>query len=353
MEKTKEENKILNYTKKTLKILICLFTGLTLLFVSLCWLDHLNFYSLGLTYLPPIWLIIFIIPAIIACLIAGSRKLAGVTLIFYLVFLLLYGDFTLIKPSYKINEDKGKKISVLALNVQYYQHGIEKVVKGIKDMNADISLLSENTLDEEKEAYFKKEFELYDYYMGKKDAPAIISRYPIIEAKEVELPSHQASLFGPNKISEQNKNPHRSFIHAIIDVEGTALHAISIRFIAGRPESQKISHQLEWGNYLSKTHIEEVNFFKDYVEKLDGPVIFGGDLNAPPSSKPIKVLNKMATDAYMAKHFYGTLTFSVETTILRLDYIFFKNNAVPLKCEVLDYVVSDHYPLYGEFLLTD
>lgn len=356
MTKIKDKKDIKSYIIKIFKTPVYIFTGFSLLLLLLCWGDHLNIFSedspfFGFTYLSPLWLILFIIPSFTGSLLAGNKKLAGAAAVLYIIFFLCYGDIALIKPEYDIPEES-TKVSVLALNVQFYNHGLKKVIKAIKNIDADISLLSENVLSEEEIEYVKKEMAPQFFFMGKAESPALISKYPVIEWKEIELPSHQASLSGGNKLEEQHLNPHRSFVHAIIDLDGTLLHAISIRFIAGRPESQKISDQLEWGNYIAKTHVEEINFFKDYVSKLEGPVIFGGDLNAPPGSKPIKELNKIATDAYMVQHTYGNLTFSVETPILRLDYLYFMNNVVPLKTEVLyDVVVSDHYPVYGEFLI--
>ena len=46
-----------------------------------------------------------------------------------------------------------------------------------------------------------------------------------------------------------------------------------------------------------KTHHEEGRFFLDYLSRLKGPVVFGGDLNAPPSSKLIRRLSEVAQDA--------------------------------------------------------
>jgi len=282
----------------------------------------------------PFWLILFIIPCFIKSLLIGNKKLAFALIGIYIIYFCCYGDIALVKPKYDIPEYT-TKISVVALNVQYYNHGLKKVINRIKDIDADITLLSENVLSEDELEYVKKEISPQIFFMGKAGEPALISKYPVIECKEVELSSHQASLSGPNRVEEQSFNPHRSFIHAVIDINGTPLHAISIRFIAGRPASQKIKDQLEWGNYIAKTQVEEINFFKEYISKLDGPVIFGGDLNAPPGSRPIKELNKIATDAYMAHHIYGDLTFSVETPVLRLDYLYFMNNVIPLKTEVL------------------
>jgi len=357
MEKKKKINNVTYYTKKIFKTAAYFCTALSLIFLLFCWAGQINLFpqkSLfrGITYLPAFWLILFIIPSFIESLLTGNKKLAFVLIGLYIIYFLFYGDIAFIKPKYDIPE-KSTEISVMVLNVEFYNHGLEKVIKEIKDIDADISLLSENVLSQDELEYVKKEIYPRFFFTGKAGETALISKYPVIECKEVELPSHQASLSGPNSVENQSLKPYRSFIHAVIDPGDTRLHIISIRFIAGRPASQKIKDQLEWGNYIANTQAEEIDFFKDYIGKLEGPVIFGGDLNAPPGSRPIRELNKIATDAYMANHIYGNLTFSVETPVLRLDYLYFMGKVIPLKTEVLyDSVVSDHYPVYGEFLIT-
>ena len=100
-----------------------------------------------------------------------------------------------------------------------------------------------------------------------------------------------------------------------------------------------------------KTHHEEGRFFLDYLSRLRGPVIFGGDLNAPPSARLIQGLNQVAEDAYLATHWWGRPTFEVNRPLLRLDYLFGMNGAVPLESTRLHYQVSDHYPVLARFAL--
>jgi endonuclease/exonuclease/phosphatase (EEP) superfamily protein YafD len=67
-----------------------------------------------------------------------------------------------------------------------------------------------------------------------------------------------------------------------------------IVFDAGRPNSKSLNDQIAWGNYLVRKQEEEARFLISYLRKLDDPVIFGGDLNAPPNAK---VMDKLYSSA--------------------------------------------------------
>jgi endonuclease/exonuclease/phosphatase (EEP) superfamily protein YafD len=127
------------------------------------------------------------------------------------------------------------------------------------------------------------------------------------------------------------------------------VHVVSIRFIAGRPKNNTIEENLRWGKYLLATQMQEVEAFTAYVRGLRGPVIFGGDLNAPPLSKPMRKIQRMATDAYMANHFWGDYTFRTELPTMRLDYLFSMNNVIPIHARRPHLTVSDHFPVVADF----
>ncbi|MEQ8169020.1 MAG: endonuclease/exonuclease/phosphatase family protein [Candidatus Eremiobacterota bacterium] len=338
---------------KVLKTTVYFYSSAVLLFILLCSLDHLGLFSsssifFGLDCFQAPWLLIFIIPALCACLILKNKKLSIVIFTVYIIFFLFYGDISIAR--HHTAEKDSKKISVLALNVQYYHRGLDKVIKKIKDLNADITLLSENVLKEKELKYMTGELKPWYFFAGKPEETAIISKYPFIDCKEVEFPSFQASLWGGNTVESIKNNRHRSFVHCVINLHGKRLNIISVRFIAGRAAGNSAGEQIKWGQYILKTQMEEVEFFREYISKIDGPVVFGGDLNGPPGSKLIKELNKFAIDSYMAQNLYGKATFNTEFPFLRLDYIFCIN-LLPVKSDVLPDIVSDHFPLYSEFLI--
>ena len=211
----------------------------------------------------------------------------------------------------------------------YYDHGVMEVMNGILSLGADVALLSENDLPDTLFSLVQRKIAPMKLYMGHRNSTAILSRYPVAEFKEIELPSHEASLSGSNDINDLSRQPHRSFVHAILNVDGTFLHVISIRFIAGRPKNNTFEENFRWGKYLLATQMQEVDAFTAYLSKLQGPIIFGGDLNAPPLSKPMRKIQNMATDAYMANHIWGDYTFRTDSPRMRLDYLFCMNQVIP------------------------
>ncbi len=305
----------------------------------------------GVDYLPPWSLVVLVLPLVVACWALRQRRTALVLAATFLVLVILEEDLSWRRP--KLSPMQGASVlKVAALNVQFYLAGRKQVAEAIKSMDADVVLLSENLVPPEEVPELQALFAPLHYYAGRSEETAIVSRNALREVKEVELPSFQASLRRPNRLEDQPSHRHRSFVHAQLDVDGVLVHVISIRFIAGRPPSKRPGDQLAWGRYLVKTHHEEGRFFVDYLSRLRGPIVFGGDLNAPPSATLIQRLNGVAQDAYLATHWWGRPTFDLKLPLLRLDYLFGMNGAVPLEATRLPHRVSDHYPVWARFALS-
>lgn len=333
-------------------------TASALLFIILTWI--LVFHRLfeadskmtGLAFFPPYGFLLLIVPLVLIFLALGDKKSALFTVGAYLLFFLAYGDF-----SFNSSENRAQaavqsqnQFSVVALNVRYYSYGLDNVISAIKEMDADLYLLSENVITEVEKKKLEASIHPWFFHMGRQEGTAIISRYPVTEFKEIELPSKQASLSKSNRIKRQHLNPNRSFVHAVMDVNGTKVHGISIRFLAGRPAERSFSAAFRWAFYVLDAQMKELAFFLDYLEKLDGPVIFGGDLNATPSSIVLQKLSDIATDSYLEKHFWGGFTFWTQfPPYARLDYLFSMNGAIVEESRILDLVVSDHYPVFGRY----
>jgi endonuclease/exonuclease/phosphatase (EEP) superfamily protein YafD len=303
----------------------------------------------GVDYLPPWSLVALVLPsALLSCALRQWRlalALGGT----FLALLIFQDDVSWPRSASPV--PGAPVLKVVTLNVQYYRHGREFVADAVKSMDKDVALLSENDVPPADVPKLQALFAPLHFYSGRPQETAIVSRMPLRDVKEVELPSFQASLRRPNRLDVQSSHPHRSFLHAQLDLNGSIVHLISVRFIAGRPPSTRPADQLAWGRYLVKTHHDEGRFFVDYVSRLQGPVIFGGDLNAPPTSKLIRRLGDVAQDAYLATHWWGRPTYEVGRPLLRLDYLFGMNGAVALEATVLPQSPADHYPVWARFAL--
>jgi endonuclease/exonuclease/phosphatase (EEP) superfamily protein YafD len=304
----------------------------------------------GASYLPPSWLGALVVPIALACWIARARKVSFALVASYALGVLPHADFSL-RTGARKSDLSGGNLSVVALNVQYYSFGAEKVAQAIKKLGADVALLSENVLDAAEAEVVQRELYPSSFRMGKSGETAIASKHRILEFKEVELPTFQASLTGPSRLDQSQAGVHRSFSHAVIEVDGTPVNLISVRLIAGRAPASDPLSQISWGLYLMRSQNAEVEFLKSYLAQLKGPFVIGGDLNAPPSAPVVRALRELASDAYLATHHLGKATFRVRAPLLRIDYLFASTELVPVDSRRVDVEVSDHFPVFAEFQL--
>jgi len=307
----------------------------------------------GADFIPAYWLAL---PAILVGLrliaLKNRRYFAG-WLAIYVIFFLGFGDYSLKSVFPKTETAGGAKLKVGALNVQYYSHGLETVIDSIKKMNADVMFLSENVLNKEQQAKIPSLLKGLYFFQGHPNSTAIISKYPLYNSREISLPSIEASLCDGNDLDTMPAGLNRSFVYSAINLNGKTVHLISVRFIAGRPKNKTVKEQLRWGKYLVETQLRESRFFTTFLKTLNGPVIFGGDLNAPPGSKTMSLINRMADDAYLSDHVLGIPTFRTSFPTLRLDYLFGMNGAKPLNSKIVDMEVSDHFPIISDFVITE
>jgi endonuclease/exonuclease/phosphatase (EEP) superfamily protein YafD len=302
----------------------------------------------GLDYLPPSWLLLVILPVAGVAWVWRRRLAVLPMLVLFICLMVIDADFSW-RAAPASPPRNAASLTVATVNLQWYRHGRDRVSSAVKGIAADVVFLSENDMRSGEVADFHALYSPLHFYPGRSQETAILSRYPLRDVREIELPSFQASLRNPNRLEEQASHPHRSFIHAQLDIGGATVHLISIRFIAGRAPSSAPSDQLKWGRYLVSTHHREGRFFVDYLSRLRGPVIFGGDLNAPPSSKLIRRLTDVAQDAYLATNWWGRPTFQVKFPLVRLDYLFGMNGATAVESRRLPEVHSDHFPVWARF----
>jgi endonuclease/exonuclease/phosphatase (EEP) superfamily protein YafD len=270
------------------------------------------------------------------------------------LFTFLLDDFSLQFIHHRLPENNKAydSLNLVAYNIKYYAYGIEKISEFIKESDYDVVLLSESVLTPEKLEYLKNSLPAYSILTDNGHDLSILSRYPVLNYKTVELPTYLASLSSSNDIEKLKAGGiHRSFVHAVINVNGTAVNVLSLRLIAGRAKDKSIGENLRWGKYLIGAQDEELSVFINYMRTLKGPVIFGGDLNVPPNTEIIHQINHYAKDTYLDEHPFGSLTFKASFPTMRLDYIFHSKEVIAKKSEVIKVLLSDHFPVSAEFLI--
>jgi len=350
--------KIIKSVLSFIAFLLASLTILILLGSLLCKYTNLPQYSLIqiFGYVPFFW--ILAVSAVVLLLFILVRKLniALSYLGIIILFVFLLNDFSLKFfrkqiPQQTVSYDS---LKVIAYNVKYYSFGIEKISGFINESGYDVVLLSESVLTPEKLEYLKKSLPSYTILSDNGHDLSILSKYPVLSYKIVELPTYLASLSSSNDIEKiKAGGVHRSFVHAVIDVNGTSVNVLSLRLLAGRPKDHTIAESIKWGKYLLNAQDEEVAVFIDYLKTLSGPIIFGGDLNVTPNTQVIHKLNLYAEDTYHEKHMFGTLTFKLSFPTMRLDYLFHSKDVLSKRSEVvkLKTPLSDHFPVMAVFLI--
>lgn len=307
-------------------------------------------------YISFFWIISVSAVSLLLFIIIKKLKIALLYLGTVLVFVFLLNDFSLsyIRKNNPENIASYDSIKVIAYNVKYFSYGIDKVSGFIKDSGYDVVLLSESVLTPENLEFLCKRLPSYSILSDNRHDLSILSKYPVLKYKIVELPTFVASLSSGNDIEKIRTNGiHRSFVHAVIDVNGTPVNVLSVRLLAGRPKDHSLTESIKWAKYLLKSQDEEMAAFTSYLRTLSGPFIFGGDLNVTPNTQIIHKLNQYATDTFLEKHMFGSYTFKISLPTMRLDYLFHSREVISNKSEVVKVkqLLSDHNPIAAQFFI--
>lgn len=307
-------------------------------------------------YLSFFWVLILSGLVFLLFLLIHNFRIALSYLAIMVLFTFLLHDFSLKSLTHRIPEAirNYDTLKVAAYNVKYYAFGIENISEYIKGSDIDVFVLSESVLTPEKMDYLKNSLPSYSLYSDSGRDLSILSRYPVVDYEIIELPTYLASFSGGNDIEKLKENGiHRSFVHAVVNVNRSEVNILSLRLIAGRAKDKSIAEIIKWGQYLRFAQNQELSVFLSYLDSLKGPVIFGGDLNCPPNSGIIHRIKKYVNDSYLEEHLYGSFTFKASFPTVRLDYIFHSKDVITKNSKVVNALLSDHFMVRSEFLIPE
>lgn len=355
-EKKEKVKGILHYIKQIPVALMWLFGLLYAPIMLLIWLGSLNVFQpsspfYGFDLIPITYVIYAMLIAAFFAAISKKWIHLGVFLFLFAGFYITSGDHGI---GYKdrtlqTSNEQGKKYTAASLNVAQYDKGIETVGKAVTALEPDFIFLNEITWNDKNESNdigvlsTKLAFPKYNIGTGKISDSAILSKYPIIEFHEIAFSSRQPNYVNNTPENSAN-NRHRYFLHAVIKDNIQKINLISVRFIAGRSVNFADSpiDCIRYGQFLARTQAKESEEVISYMKKLKGPIIFAGDLNAPPNAVSVQPLYKLGIDAALATGTFPKPTFPADSPKLRLDYIFCTDDFQPWAYSVDDSVISDH-----------
>ncbi len=257
---------------------------------------------------------------------------------FYLVFVVL-GFFSIHLAS---AQEKNRKLKVLSYNIHIGNPpsrpgltDLKGIAKVINDSDADLVALQEvdvytkrsgKDLDQAKELakltgrnyYFVKTID----HDGGEYGVAILSKFPIVNKESYLLP-----------IAEGVRSEQRAIAIATVEIEkGVFLDFASTHF-----------------DLTPQTRLLQSAFVIDLVKKRKNPMILGGDFNATPDSKEIRLLDQYFTRSAIVNGF----TIPVVNPTKEIDYFMYtpKDYFKVEKHQVInEYFASDHLPVYLEIV---
>ena len=151
---------------------------------------------------------------------------------------------------------------------------------------------------------------------------AILSRYPIAAVKNTPVPN----------VPEGGREPHfepRTVLLADAETPDGIVHVITSHF--------------------GLSHAEQVNAVDTVcavVDRLDGPVIFMGDLNVTEDDPVLRPLDERMESVFRGS---DVLTFSSEDPVSRIDYLYIRGFKAQ-KNACVDTQASDHRPIWAQLV---
>jgi endonuclease/exonuclease/phosphatase family metal-dependent hydrolase len=216
---------------------------------------------------------------------------------------------------------------------------IDRTVGEIKNAKADIIVLNE-----------------VDKFYSDRSNNLDMAKY-IAEKLEMNY------VFQASIIIEDSPNPNREVGNAILTKE--EIEHIETKFFSEGDQwprvitKSKVKFKDDRTIYVAVSHYgltesgrvkqaeETLGFLEDLNQE---PVIFAGDLNATPDSRPIEIISSKYNDAFASRNSFYTFPATIPDR--RIDYIFgndrvvFRNNA-----KVILTQASDHLPILVDFTI--
>ena len=306
------------------------------------------------SYVTFLWVLAVSLVALVIFVFLSQWRTSILYFSFMFVFSLALFDYSLgpLKHKASDNQQYYTELKVIAYNVRYFSCGIENITRFIEESKFDVVFLSECVLTPERQKYLQDHLPEYSIISDNGRDLALLSKYPVVSSKVIDLPTYIASLSSPNDLTKlASSGIHRSFIHAVVNIDGILVNLLSLRLIAGRPKNKTFAEELRWGEYLMDAQQKELDEFLAYINLLKGPIIFGGDLNMPSTSVLISEIEKYTRDTFLDNHVFGGLTFNVAFPTMRLDYIFHSKDITAKSSNILNVRLSDHFPVTADFLI--
>lgn len=230
-------------------------------------------------------------------------------------------------------------LRAMTFNIQSASRGLDGIADVIRAVSPDVVALQEvdrfsaraNGLDQAAELASRTGLSHHQHFRatdlhGGAYGVALISRFPILEARQLMLP---------------NRSGQEPRTAAIVRVD-----------VLGAPVTVVVTHlsHLPTNGELRAAQSRRI---VEELAGIDGPKLVMGDLNDGAGSGALRTLRNVLTDAFdtSGEGPDGTYPLPLFLPAIRLDYVLASDELKPLHSYVLRSEASDHYPLVAEFAL--
>ena len=223
--------------------------------------------------------------------------------------------------SYNIHHGEGmdgkldvERIAALILKAKADLVGLQEVDRGVertarRDLPAELAKLTGMHVH----------FERNITHQGGEYGNAVLTKHPIKRAKNTHL-----KMIGPGE--------QRGVLQLVLDVNGREVLFMNTHLDHRRDDAERV---------LSIEQAKEI-----IVGAGKMPVIFCGDFNATPESRPCALMKGLLLDVWAAVGRGNGFTIPAGQPAKRIDYIWVSQATIePVKMEVLSSEASDHLPI--------
>ncbi len=243
--------------------------------------------------------------------------------------------------NYSSLEKGNPNLKVMSFNIKGTSEKDEKT-EFLNGQEVDVLMLQECGFE------MSDKMELSNFrYQAHSEVVSIYSKFPIQRKNKIPLSDNGYAIFADIRIKGE--------IFRFINVY---LEPFKLEKDMVKPSMSTEINEIKAKSLLSrllpvfKVHQTQIEEIREYVNSSPYPVILAGDFNAVPNSYEYYHLGKNLDDVF-AKVGRGSATsFHDYKFPLRIDYVFASPGIKALNYKVDRGVnISDHYPIYTDFLI--
>ncbi len=243
-------------------------------------------------------------------------------------------------------ESKGDSsdFKILTFNNKVNEYGKENVEDYVNSFDADVVFLQEAGYAKLGNPVLKN----MDYTFHN-PIISFYSKYKIKEKGNIPLEGNGDAIFADVEI----KGKTIRFINVYL--APFQLHKSMVKPTSDVDENEKKAKSL-LRKFIPvfKTHQEQVDVLKDFIQKSPHPVVLAGDFNSVPNSYEYYKISSVLKDGFIDSGKGFSTSFHDYKFPIRIDYVFSSESIKAIHYTVdRSRKLSDHYPVIAEFKIRD